>query len=70
MQNLSEFLSMNGHGAYIWPAYLIAAAVLAGLFTIVKHKLSINRKILNVLESERQTSDGTEISIKEENKQP
>lgn len=31
MDWLNEFLSMGGYGAYIWPAYLIAAVILVGL---------------------------------------
>ena len=28
---MAEFFSMGGYGAYIWPAYLITFAVLAGM---------------------------------------
>ena len=28
---MQEFLSMGGYGGYIWPAYLVSAAVLAAL---------------------------------------
>jgi heme exporter protein CcmD len=28
---MDKFLSMGGHGAYIWPAYLIAAVILITL---------------------------------------
>lgn len=31
MDRLSEFLAMGGYGGYVWPAYLIAAGVLAAL---------------------------------------
>jgi heme exporter protein D len=31
MDRLTDFLSMDGYGGYIWPAYLIAAVVLIGL---------------------------------------
>jgi len=31
MERLMDFLSMGGYGGYIWPAYLIAAAVLIAL---------------------------------------
>lgn len=27
MKDLHEFLSMGGYGAYVWPAYAIAAVV-------------------------------------------
>ena len=31
MDGIESFLTMGGHGAYIWPAYLIAAGVLIAL---------------------------------------
>jgi heme exporter protein D len=31
MAGLSDFLSMGGHAAFIWPAYGIVALVLVGL---------------------------------------
>ena len=31
MDGLMTFVSMGGHGGYIWPAYLIAAIILGGL---------------------------------------
>ena len=34
MDRLMAFLSMGGHGAYIWPAYLVAALVLLVLLIV------------------------------------
>ena len=34
MAALESFLAMGGYGAYVWPAYAIAAAVLAGLVLV------------------------------------
>lgn len=31
MQKLTDFLDMGGYGAYVWPSYAVAAAVLAAL---------------------------------------
>jgi heme exporter protein D len=31
MERLSSFLAMGGYGVYIWPAYLVAAVVMAVL---------------------------------------
>jgi heme exporter protein D len=31
MEALRQFLAMGGYAAYVWPAYIIAAVVLAGL---------------------------------------
>ena len=39
---MSEFFEMGGHGAYIWPAYLIAAAVMIGL--LVASVISLKKK--------------------------
>ena len=30
-QNMSDLLTMNGHGAYVWAAYSIAFIVIIGL---------------------------------------
>jgi heme exporter protein D len=31
MSGLTEFVAMGGHGAFVWPAYAIAAIVLFGV---------------------------------------
>jgi len=54
MQSVSEFLSMGGYGAFVWAAYLIAAAVMVGLLAMVLKGLSRNRETLKTLEAERQ----------------
>ena len=33
-------LSLNGYGAYVWPAYTVAAIVLIGLFIAAKRQLA------------------------------
>jgi heme exporter protein D len=30
MDRIKEFLAMGGYAAYVWPAYLVAALVMAG----------------------------------------
>lgn len=37
--NLSEFLHMGGYGAYVWPCYLLTAAVLIGMEWISQRRL-------------------------------
>lgn len=32
---MSDFLSMGGYGAYVWPAYLISAITLASLAAFI-----------------------------------
>jgi heme exporter protein CcmD len=39
MNGLSQMLSLNGYGAYVWPAYAFAAVVLIGLFIAAKRQL-------------------------------
>ncbi|MBM3510103.1 MAG: heme exporter protein CcmD [Alphaproteobacteria bacterium] len=31
MEAIGQFLAMDGHAAYIWPAFLVTAAVMIGL---------------------------------------
>jgi heme exporter protein D len=31
MESLRDFISMGGYAAYVWPAYIFAAAILAGM---------------------------------------
>ncbi len=66
MGSISEFLSMNGYGSFVWPAYLIAAAVLTGLLAMVLKRLSRSRETLKLLEAERETQRNTAPSIGKE----
>jgi heme exporter protein CcmD len=70
MAGVSEFLSMNGYGSFVWPAYLIAAAVLIGLLAMVLNSLSRSRETLKLLEAERETQRDTAPSMSEENNHP
>ena len=46
---MSEFFEMGGHGAYIWPAYLIAAAVMIGLLVVSVISLKKKQQMLDML---------------------
>lgn len=50
---MSEFLHMGGHGIFIWPAYLIAAAVLVGILTQSILTLRQRERQLETLRRER-----------------
>ncbi len=50
MDALSTFFDMGGYGGFIWPAYLIAAAVLIGLFAASKRSLRAAEQTLEALE--------------------
>jgi heme exporter protein D len=39
MSALIGALALNGYGAYVWPAYGFAAAVLIGLFVAARSRL-------------------------------
>ncbi len=39
MSGVSEALALGGYGAYVWPAYGFAAAVLVGLFVAARRRL-------------------------------
>ncbi len=57
MNALSTFLDMGGYAGFVWPAYAIAAAVLAGLLVLSKRSLKATEVALKALE---QPEDGTE----------
>ncbi|MDE3015995.1 MAG: heme exporter protein CcmD [Pseudomonadota bacterium] len=46
MQKLTEVLAMGGYAAYVWPAYLAAAAVMLGLAVVTAQSLKRTRQAL------------------------
>lgn len=40
MSGLAHALAFSGYGAYVWPAYGFAAAVLIGLFIAARRRLA------------------------------
>ena len=52
---MTEFFHMGGYGAYIWPAYGIAALVMVGLMVATLRSLKSREAKLSVLEAEKQT---------------
>jgi len=46
---MSEFISMNGYGAYIWSAYIFTFIILGYLFFFNFHKLNKKQKQLDQL---------------------
>ena len=39
MSGIAQALALGGYGAYVWPAYGFAAAVLIGLFVAARRRL-------------------------------
>ncbi len=52
--SLRDLLLMNGHGAYVWSAYLIGYAVLVGLVChpLMRHK-QLRKQILRQQEQDK-----------------
>ncbi|CAO3415038.1 heme exporter protein CcmD [Azospirillum doebereinerae] len=50
---MSDFLTMGGYAAYVWPAYAIAALVLLGLLAATWKGLRDSEATLKALESAR-----------------
>ncbi len=60
---MTEFFYMGGYGAYIWPAYGVAALVMIGLVVATLRSLKLREAELAKLEAEkekwgRRTNDG------------
>ncbi len=51
MSGLGEFFHMGGYAAYVWPAYGVAAAVLAGMLAESVLRLRRARRRLAALEA-------------------
>ena len=49
---MTEFFHMGGYGAYIWPAYGIAALVMIGLMVATLRSLKSYEAALAALEAE------------------
>ena len=46
-----DFLTMEGHGIYVWTVYFVAFGLIVVSFLIVRHKLNIfKRKLENAPE--------------------
>ncbi|SMF11852.1 heme exporter protein D [Tistlia consotensis] len=53
MGSLDDFLAMGGYAVYVWPAYLLAAIVLIGLFAVSRAELRRRERHLQALERSR-----------------
>ena len=55
---MDTFFSMGGHGAYIWPAYLIAAAILITLLVTSLRAVRAREAQLKALRHARRGGGG------------
>ena len=60
MADISAFIDMGGYGGFIWPAYLIVAAVLAGLLAASLRSLRSTEDALKSLEEAASGNAGPE----------
>jgi heme exporter protein D len=51
MERLTAFLDMGGYAAFVWPAYLICAALLIGLLVVSLRGLWAHEGALKSLQS-------------------
>lgn len=58
MQGLADFLAMGGQGAFVWPAYLVAGFVLAGLLVHSLRSLRRRERMLDMLRDARREQGG------------
>ncbi len=52
METSSSFLAMGGYAAFVWPAYILAAAILLGLWIESLRRLRGSQRALARLEAE------------------
>ncbi len=56
MDALTAFFHMGGYGAYVWPAFAIAALVLGGLLYASLRTLGANEAVVDELQAARSNS--------------
>jgi heme exporter protein D len=49
----ADYLAMGGHAAYVWPAFALAAVVLAALLVSSRRRLRAGEAALRELEAAR-----------------
>lgn len=55
---MDKYFSMGGHGAYIWPAYLIAAVILITLLVTSFRAVRTREAQLKALRQVRRSGSG------------
>ncbi len=53
MEQIAEYLSMGGYAAFVWPAFAVAAAVMAALAFVRRRGLRARQAELEALQSAR-----------------
>ncbi len=53
MEAIAEFFAMGGHGAFIWPAFAVAAVVMGALLVVSLRQARANQAGLDRLQATR-----------------
>ena len=58
MEQIADYLSMGGYAAFVWPAFAVAAAVMAALAFVSRRGLRARQAELEALQSAREEASG------------
>ena len=53
MEAIAEFFAMGGHGAFVWPAFAVAALVMGALLVVSLRQARANKAALDRLQATR-----------------
>ena len=53
MEAIAEFFAMGGHGAFVWPAFAVAAVVMGALLVVSLRQARANQAELDRLQATR-----------------
>ena len=65
LEAISDYLSMGGHAAFVWPAYAVAAVVMATLLVSSVRGLRARRAELEALQGARAETSAAAVSSDE-----
>jgi heme exporter protein CcmD len=51
MDQLQDFINMEGYGGYVWPSYLVTAGLMIILLVTTQRFLRVNMATLETLEN-------------------
>ena len=49
MDTIRTFFDMGGYAAFVWPAFVVTAVLMGGLFAWSRHALRTDRRTLDLL---------------------
>ncbi len=66
MEAMAEFLAMGGHGAFVWPAFGVAAVVMVALLVSSLRQARANQAALDRLQALRPPRPGRRADARED----